>query len=83
MAKFVALYQEVVSSGAASDPLVASTIQSSATQIANVAESMEDEIFRPSGMSLIDAVISNTTQMNSAHICTAGNFTDNGLLCTP
>jgi hypothetical protein len=84
MAKFIALYQEVVASGAASDPMVASTIQSAATQIASVGEAMEDTIYwDSSGINLNNQLASRVTQMNSAYICTAGNFTDSGLLCSP
>jgi hypothetical protein len=83
MAKFVSLYQEVIASGAASDPLVASTIRSAATQIASIAESTEDSIFGGVQSDFNLALASRATQMNSAYICTAGNFSDNGLLCTP
>ena len=82
MTKFVALYQDVMSSGIASDPLVATTIQSAATQIANIAESLEDSVFRPSEMALKNDLASRVTQMNSTKICQAGGFRDNSLLCS-
>jgi hypothetical protein len=84
LAKFIALYKEVMASGAASDPLVSSTILNASVQIVNIGESMEDAIYRDSnGYDLKNQLASRVTQMNSSRICTSGNFTDNGLLCKP
>jgi hypothetical protein len=93
MEKFITLYQQVVASGAASDPLVASTIRSSVTQIASVAETVEDNMWYAinetdqyglSGVSDLNSrLASEITQINSSYICKAGHFSDSGLLCSP
>lgn len=91
MSKFLDLYNQALSTGALSDPIVKATVDSASTQIASIGETTEDAIWQFS----IDYIqLSNeadfakvtgehATQMNSSKICKAGNFKDNGVLCTP
>ena len=85
---FLSLYNQALSSGALSDPLAKSTVDSASTQIASLGELMEDVVWNvQNGMSMDTASITtltstSTTTMNSSKICTAGQFVDNGALCS-
>jgi hypothetical protein len=90
MSNFLSLYQQALSSGALSDPAVASTVNSAATQIASLGEVVENSShFLTTGEMSIDAATVNVviaqqaSSMDSSTICTVGSFQDNGLLCTP
>lgn len=86
---FLSLYQEALSSGALNDPLAKATVDSASTQIASLGELTEDVIWNvQNGMPMDDANITTltsitTTQMESSKICQAGDFVDNGALCSP
>jgi len=89
LATFLSLYNQALSSGALSNPLALSTVNSAASQIAalgELTESVSPEMQRGDITTAADAAslqVSQATQMNSSQICTAGNFQDNGVLCTP
>ena len=87
---FLSLYNEAVASGALSDPALKATVESASTQIASIGELVEDSVWHftyygesgtPEAVNAREA--STATTMNSTNICTAGNFQDNGILCTP
>lgn len=87
---FLDLYNQAVASGALSDPALKATVDSASTQIASLGELTEDITWnvQNNGMPMDDANITtltntSSTQMNSSKICTAGQFQDNGVLCTP
>lgn len=85
---FLSLYQEAVASGALSDPLALSTVQSASTQIASLGELTEDVSWNiDNGMAMDAASVTtltsaSSTQMNSSKICQTGQFVDNGTLCS-
>jgi hypothetical protein len=87
-AKFLSLYQQALDSGALSDPLARSTVDSAATQIASISETVETSAVLLKNQP-VDVVALNakqaslSTRMNSSKICTAGNFEDKGALCSP
>lgn len=91
MQQFLNLYNQAVSNGALSDPLINSTVQSASTQIAMLGELTEDAIYNLNNGGATDATLdgviaaqsSNATHMASGSICTAGDFQDNGILCKP
>jgi hypothetical protein len=89
MAAFLDLYNQALTSGALSDPLALSTVNSAATQIASLGEVTEDTMnsyrFGADGSpsALTDLSASLATQMSSSVICTTGDFQDNTVLCTP
>lgn len=89
LATFLSLYNQAAASGALSDPLVKSTVDSAATQIASLGELVESvspELQNGSvtnNQSITDLESSEASSMNSSQICTAGKFQDNGALCTP
>ena len=89
MAQFLSLYQQAQASGALSDPLAQSTVNSASTQIASIGEVTEDTVWNFQQGAATDAAsiqafeASSATQMNSSSICTAGKFTDSGALCSP
>jgi hypothetical protein len=87
---FLSLYNEAVASGALSDPLANSTVVSAATQIASLGELTEDVVYNvqfngmPGDTQNINTLTSDTaTALSSSSICTAGDFQDNGVLCSP
>jgi hypothetical protein len=87
-AKFLSLYQQALDSGALSDPLARSTVDSAATQIASISETVETSAVllknQPVDVIALNAKqASLSTRMNSSKICTAGNFEDKGVLCSP
>jgi polyhydroxyalkanoate synthesis regulator phasin len=92
MAKFRELYQEALSGSAMSDPAIRATIESAATQIAMVAESVEDNMWAAINMSndypirnleeFNNKIASSSTQMNASKICRAGDYQDNQVICT-
>ncbi len=89
VSNFLSLYNQALSSGALSDPLAKSTVDSASTQIASLGELTEDVVWNvQNGMSMDTASITtltstSTTTMNASKICTAGQFVDNGALCSP
>lgn len=91
MQKFLDLYNQVTTSGALSDPVISSSVQSASTQIAMLGELTEDAIYNLNHGMATDASIegvlaaqaANATHMASSSICVAGNFQDNGILCQP
>jgi len=89
LATFLSLYNQALSSGALSNPLALSTVSSAASQIAmlgEMTESVSPEIANgtaATSASITALEASQASQMNSSQICTAGNFQDNGVLCTP
>lgn len=92
MTQFLDLYNQALASGALNDPAIRATVDSASTQIANVSEATEHNIGQFAALGSINLngpddlaqlAGASITNMNSSKICTAGNFTDNGTLCTP
>jgi hypothetical protein len=89
LGNFLDLYNQALSSGALSDPLAKSTVDSASTQIASLGELTEDIVWNvQNGMSMDTTSITeltsqSATSMASSNICTAGQFVDNGALCSP
>lgn len=87
---FLNLYNQALSSGALSDPMAKSTVDSASVQIASMGELTEDVIWnvQENGMPMDTASVTalttaSTSNMNSSKICKAGQFKDNGALCSP
>jgi len=90
LSSFISLYNQAVSSGALSDPIALSTINSASEQIASLGEVSEETSWQyGSGNTPVDSANLTTIQaqtattMDSGNICRVGSFQDNGVLCSP
>jgi hypothetical protein len=90
VSSFINLYNQAVASGALSDPMARSTVDSAATQIASLGELTEDITWNvaqnqmpPDNTNITILTSATTTQMDSSKICAAGDFQDDGTMCTP
>jgi hypothetical protein len=89
LANFLSLYNQALNSGALADPTALATVNSASAQIASLGEVVENSahffstgeaILDASNMSVVQA--QQASQMSSSAICKAGDFDDNGVLCT-
>jgi hypothetical protein len=86
--KLLSLYNQALTSGALSDPAALATVNSAVAQIADLGELTENTVqtgIHTTGAVLTANTLSNldqSTHMTSAEICVAGDFQDNGVLCS-
>jgi Flp pilus assembly pilin Flp len=91
MAGFLNFYNQAQAAGLMDIPEVKASIDSAATQIASTGETVETLLYTttirnegaiPSYDDFKSKLASSATQMNSASICTTGNFSTDGVSCS-
>jgi hypothetical protein len=85
--RFLSLYHQVEAMGLMSDPSVKATIDSAAWQIVSVGELMEGNVWYYSTgvlkeQDVRNSIVKGAVHLESARICTAGDFKDNGVMCS-
>lgn len=90
ISKLMTLYKEVLDSGALIDPEASDTVKSAMTQIVSIGEAVENSmseyrngiVVLKNETDLNIRAASATTNMRSSNICTAGNFSTDGITCS-